>query len=120
MKSDKTKPILFLASVVCVAIVSLMVLLRHEENKFNLKFEQVIKCRTAAEVNRLLGKRFKTLLSPDREELEFYGLKISSENEVMENTAVDIYGVGGCPCRYIYIFYNRDSSNVINVTHSYM
>lgn len=120
MKSNIIKITLFIGAVVCIAIFCFMLVLRHEENKFNLKIEQVIKCRTAAEVNRLLGKHFiKTLLHPDNEELEFYGLKVGT-NCSMSNTAVDLYGVGGLPCRYIYIFFNPKSSNVIKVARSYM
>jgi len=120
MKSNIIKITLFIGAVVCVSIFCFMLVLRHEENKFKLKIDKLMNCRTTAEVNRLLGKHsMKTLLHPDDEELEFYGLKVGTDCS-MSNTAVDLYGVGGLPCRYIYIFFNPQSSNVIKVAHSYM
>ncbi|MDD4016660.1 MAG: hypothetical protein PHV28_01830 [Kiritimatiellae bacterium] len=120
MKSNIIKITFFIGAVFFVAIFCFMLVQRHEENKFNVIIEQVEKCRTAAEVNRLLGKRIRhTLLSPDREDLEYFGLKVGADCS-MSNTAVDLYGVGGIPCRYIYIFFNPQSSNVIKVAHSYM
>ena len=105
------------SSIVICLCVNILWLLKKNKADFDILIARLSACRTVRETERLITSPIISIPFPSLNDLSYYALEY---NDNLTNQSVNIFAWNGVPHKYVFIFFDKRTSNVTAVCSAKM